>query len=417
MHLSTIASTQPHEAYSAFTHGLSSHWAYISRTIPDIQDLFQPLEIAIHQHLIPALTGREVCSAAERDLLALPVRLGGMGLVNPMNDSIHAFEASKHITAPLVALIMTQDPDKVVQRADLQKRKNSMKRKRRVLQEQRAQDTLRHLDPQLQRSVALAQEKGSSAWLTALPVAEHGFLLHKGEFRDAICLRYGWNLNNTPQSCNCGTSFSVDHAMTCHMGGIPTIRHNEIRDITATLLTEVCHNVATEPLLQPLTNESFNHRSANTEPNARLDIRARGFWNTGQDAFFDVRVFHPNASSYRSMTTTAAYRKHESTKKREYAQRVREVEHGVFTPLVFTTTGGMGREATTFYRRLADGISLKEQKKYSVIMGWIRCRLSFAILRSAILCIRGSRSSRHRPVHELNISLAASEGRVPSDMQ
>ncbi len=35
--------------------------------------------------------------------------------------------------------------------------------------------------------------------------------------------------------------------MICHMGGFPTIRHNEIRDITASLLTEVCHNVATEP--------------------------------------------------------------------------------------------------------------------------------------------------------------------------
>ena len=150
--------------------------------------------------------------------------------------------------------------------------------------------------------------------------------------------------------------------MICHMGGIPTIRHNEIRDITATLLTEICHNVATEPLLQPLTNESFVHRSANTEPNARLDIRARGFWNTGQDAFFDVRVFYPNASSNHSMTTTAAYRKHELAKKREYAQRVREVEHGVFTPLVLSTTGGMGREAAKFYKRLADGISRKERK-------------------------------------------------------
>ena len=104
------------------------------------------------------------------------------------------------------------------------------------------------------------------------------------EFRDALCLRYGWNLRNTPISCNCGTPFSVDHAMTCHMGGIPTIRYNEIRDITSTLLTDICHNVATEPLLQPLTNESFVHRSANTEPNARLDIRARGLWSTGAQA-------------------------------------------------------------------------------------------------------------------------------------
>ena len=202
--------------------------------------------------------------------------------------------------------------------------------------------------------------------------------------------------------------------MTCHMGGIPTIHHNEIRDITATLLTDICHNVATEPLLQPLTNESCAHRSANTDPNSRLDIRARSFWSTGQDSFFDVGVFYPNASSNCSMTTAAAYRKHESTKKREYTQLVREVEHGVFTPLVLSATGGMGREAATFYKRLADGISRKERKEYSVVMGWIRCCLSFAILRSTILCIRGSRSSRHHPVHEINIELATSEGRVPS---
>ena len=94
--------------------------------------------------------------------------------------------------------------------------------------------------------------------------------------------------------------------------------------------------------------------------------------------------------------------------KKEYAQRVREVEHGVFTPLLLSATGGMGREAATFYKRLADGISRKERKEYSVVMGWIRCRLPFAILRSAILCIRGSRSSRHHPVHEINIELATS---------
>ena len=92
----------------------------------------------------------------------------------------------------------------------------------------------------------------------------------------------------------------VNHAMTCHMGGFPTIRHNEIRDITASLLTEVCHNVATEPQLQPLSGESMTARSANIDDGARTDVRARGFWNASQDAFFDVRVFYPNASCNRS---------------------------------------------------------------------------------------------------------------------
>ena len=154
------------------------------------------------------------------------------------------------------------------------------------------------------------------------PLEEHGFYLHKGEFRDALCLRYGWKLDNTLQTCNCGAQFTVNHAMICHMGGLPSIRHNEIRDITAS--TELCSNVATEPALQPLSGENMTARTANTDDGARVDIRARGFWNGRQDAFFDVRVFYPNASSYRSHSLVSVYRRHEQIKKREYRERITE---------------------------------------------------------------------------------------------
>ena len=56
------------------------------------------------------------------------------------------------------------------------------------------------------------------------------------------------------------------------------LRHNEIRDLTAHLLMEVCHCVSTEPTLQPITGEVFNHATAITEDSARLDIAANGFW-------------------------------------------------------------------------------------------------------------------------------------------
>ena len=85
--LANIAKTQPHAAYCAYTHGLSSRWTFLSRTIPDIAELLQPLEDAIQQHLIPALTGCPPCSREERDLLALPVRLGGIGIINPVSIS------------------------------------------------------------------------------------------------------------------------------------------------------------------------------------------------------------------------------------------------------------------------------------------------------------------------------------------
>ena len=69
-----------------------------------------------------------------------------------------------------------------------------------------------------------------------LPIGEYGFHLHKAEFRDALRLRYNWQLNSTPRTCTCGAQFTVDYAMICHMGGFPTIRHNEARDMTASLL-------------------------------------------------------------------------------------------------------------------------------------------------------------------------------------
>ena len=57
-------------------------------------------------------------------------------------------------------------------------------------------------------------------------------------------------------------------------------------------------------------------------------------------AFFDVRVFHPNAPSYCNTSVPSLYRRHEAQKKREYGDRVREVEQASFTPLMFATTGG-----------------------------------------------------------------------------
>ena len=80
------------------------------RTIPDIAPLLAPLEDAICLRLIPALTSYTACSPILRDLLSLPCRLGGMGIVNPMHVDIadSQFDASIRVTAPLKELILDQ---------------------------------------------------------------------------------------------------------------------------------------------------------------------------------------------------------------------------------------------------------------------------------------------------------------------
>ena len=63
-------------------------------------------------------------------------------------------------------------------------------------------DSLRDdLTPTLQRAMNLARERGSSSWLTSLPIKEHGFCLHKSAFVDALALRYGWAPSRTPTTC------------------------------------------------------------------------------------------------------------------------------------------------------------------------------------------------------------------------
>ena len=270
------------------------------------------------------------------------------------------------------------------------------------------------LPADLQRARELACLKGASSWLTVLPLDEHGFSLHKGDFRDAICLRYGWPLSHLPSDCVCGASFTVDHAFTCFHGGYPILRHNEIRDITAQLMSEVCPNVATEPTLQPVSNERFVHRSANTESGARLDVRAQGFWGIHhQQAYFDVRVFNPLAATNRQSTLSTCFKSHDREKRRVYEQRVREVERASFTPLVFSALGGMSRPTEITYKRLASLLADKKDQFYNSVISLIRCRLSFSLLRSAIMCLRGSRSTAGHPLKDFDFVLAGAEGRLP----
>ena len=108
----------------------------------------------------------------------------------------------------------------------------------------------------MKKAVELAQEKGASAWLTVLPIEEHGFALHKGAFHDALALRYGWRPQRMQSVCICGKQNDTSHALSCARGGYVITRHNEIRDVTATLLWEVNSSVEVDPVLQPITGEN-----------------------------------------------------------------------------------------------------------------------------------------------------------------
>ena len=213
-----------------------------------------------------------------------------------------------------------------------------------------------------------------------LRLQDLGFDLNKREFRDAVKLRYDWPVEDIPSTCACGEAFTVAHSMICKLGGFITQRHNELRDLEAEFLSMVCSDVEIEPVLQDISGEHLN-RGSNKAQDARLYIHARGFWERHRSAFFDVRVCHPNTVSYRDLEPQQIYRLHENEKKRLYSKRVLDIEHGTFTPLVFTTTGGMGKECLKYHSRLAQLIAIKKGEQYAKTISWIRTRTSFALLR------------------------------------
>ena len=152
--------------------------------------------------------------------------------------------------------------------------------------------------------------------------------------------------------------------------GFISLRHNDLRDITYELLSEVCEGVENEPMLQSLTGETLKYQTAKAENNARLDASALGFWCRDQRAFFDIRVFDPVTPSHAHQSLDAAHSKQENEKRRQYEDRMLHVEHASFTPVVFTIAGGISKCTKTFFSRLGEMLAEKrlQPKKHCNFM-------------------------------------------------
>jgi hypothetical protein len=364
---------------------------FLQRTVPNIATAFEPLESIIREKFIPALLGGHLVSDAERALLSLPGRNGGFGIVNPVLTCEDNYAESKLLSAALVDHLINQKQFLEIDVEHQAKIKSSIRTQKEKKFKDLSTDIASRLPQDRQRAMLAAQEKGASFLVTTLPMKKYGFALSKIEFRDQLLMRYRWPIPDLPVTCACGASFNMDHSQICHLGGFINMRHDEVRDLFASEMKKVLRDVQTEPRLAPLTGESLYPRSSITTDEARSDIRARGFWCRQQNAFFDFRVFYPHASSYLHRSLPSLFESMEKAKKREYNDRILQVEQGSFTPLVFASTGGMGKEASMALKKLAMEISEQQKEHFSQTLGLLRCRIAFALMRASHVCLRGSR--------------------------
>ena len=400
--LAEIAEHEPQAAFTGYVVVVKHKWTFLQRTIPNRGEWYVEIEERLRSNLIPKLIGK-VVGDIERRILGMPAREGGMGLSDPCQNNIENHQMSMKITEGLQILIKNQDPNLLFWDRESQKqvKRNEMKKKRE--REKSDKEALMHEmssdgHETLRRAVEVASEKGASSWLTNLPLDRYGFTLGKRDFHDALAVRYGWMPADLWKKCMCGKQNNVAHAISCKLGGFPVMVHNEIRDVLAEMAVEAgCKDVATEYHLQEIGHRMEGGERETGEilgDDARMDVVCLGLWGRLQRAFLDVRVTNPMAPSNLKKSVDKLKRENEKEKRRAYGRRVREVERGSFTPMVFTTGGGCGKECTKVLQRLGMMIAMRNGEEQSVVMAGLRARIGFSLLRGAILGLRGHRRWR-----------------------
>jgi hypothetical protein len=311
------------------------------------------------------------CQRTSGANLPSPVRQGGIRIPSPCSTAKGSYEASVNSTRLLAQSLRDgSDLDVMVYRAGI-------------------------------RAGRVAKSTG--AWITAMPDTLNGTDLSSEEFRDGLRLRYGLRPTNLPTTCDgCTKSFSVEHALSCKVGGLVTLRHNVMAGEWHRLCAQALMPAAVtdEPLIHSGRELQVraNGEGLDAMPENRGDVAAHGFWKRGATTIFDVRITDTDAPSYRSRDPVKVLAAHEKEKKDKYLEDcLTRRRH--FTPLVFSVDGLRGVEATAAGNRLALMLSAKWNRSYSEVCGYVRSRLAISLARTTSLCLRGARDPSARASH------------------
>jgi hypothetical protein len=397
--LSLVAKVQPHAAHALLVHGLRHRWTFIQRCMGDVEGAFDELESVLRSDFIPSLFGDgEAISDRDRDIYGLPSRVGGLSIDNPAEGVAGKHADSAELTLPIQQAILAGGGR--VDMTSLKRASDAIRNRREHAVEVRAKEVQDSLpkdcndrDGKLCTALKVACEKGASVVFSVRPSEEHGFSFKaKRDYRDLLAMRYAKGVKGFPTICACGKANSISHSQQCVMGGFVGQRHNEVANLWGYTCKKVYNDVGVEPELEELDSEEMERKTANVTDEARSDVRVRGFWSNRRNAFFDFRVFYPFASSHYGRSLAAIYKSNSLEKKRHYQERVAQVEDGSFTPMVMSSAGGMGPEMTIAFKFLAARLAEKEGGNYASTVGVLRTRFSFAAARSALVCLRGSRT-------------------------
>ena len=140
-------------------------------------------------------------------------------------------------------------------------------------------------------------------------------------------------------------------------------------------LEDLASLVYKEVVKEPIVQEA---NDAEGVPSLIADLSIRGVWQPKTLALFDVRVTDTDGLWHSQQVVTTILSSAEEENKKKYSEAA--LHRASFTPLVVSVDGALGREANFFVKHLAQKLAHKWEKSNSEVIGWMRARLSFAIL-------------------------------------
>uniref|UniRef100_A0A0G4H122 Uncharacterized protein n=1 Tax=Chromera velia CCMP2878 TaxID=1169474 RepID=A0A0G4H122_9ALVE len=243
----TAAEFAPHEAYAACSKSLQHEWKFVARVVPGAGGQMGQLEGTIRDRLIPALMkGRRNGGPTTqydvwlRDVAALPVRLLGLGIPKPTKTADRDYKTSAAASEAIIEAILQGediDTDEHVKRGQKARaaHKEAVEKEWERLGSQSGQAASEDQCEEVKQS----KEKRQSGWLTATPLKEYRMNLSPDEFRDTMTIRYQGRVGGEKNRCEgCGGRWSLQHALNCPVGGLPTLRHDEVNRTWASLAAE-----------------------------------------------------------------------------------------------------------------------------------------------------------------------------------
>ena len=296
--LADIAVDHPQAAYTAVTRSVQCEWQYVQRTVVGCGPWFAPIEQALVERFLPALLRLEHVSPELRQLYALPVKFGGLGLPDPTCTADAAYATSCAATAHLCEAIRGVQPLRLPEHQEVMRRARAdhKAQKDKVCETAQAA-VLAKLSEEQQQAVKRAVAHKTGAWLSAMPTARNGNKLCAAEWRDGIAFRYGTEpVGLQPRCDGCGEEFDVDHALKCRKGGLIIRRHNDVCGELQRLAEMNWPGTVLEPVIR---HGNASLPEGHPERDGLVgDLLVRGGVHMPQtDTILDVQVIYLNAPS------------------------------------------------------------------------------------------------------------------------